>query len=146
MDCIFCKIIKGEAESSKIYEDDEILAFMDVFPVREGQVLVIPKQHIDHFSDLPDDLAVKIFIKAHQISKNIRLKLNPERMGLLVHGYGVAHAHMIILPQYHEDDITSAQMAEIQNNQIVFTMKNLPKVTRDDLDKMAAIIKEGLNN
>lgn len=146
MGCVFCKIINGELESSKVYEDDDILAFMDIFPVREGQVLVIPKKHIDHFSDIPDELAAKIFTKAHQISKNIRIKLNPERMGLIVHGYGVAHAHMIVLPQYHEDDITSAQMAEIKDNKVIFTMNNLPKVTRDDLNKMAETIKADLNN
>lgn len=141
MDCIFCKIIAGEMESSKVYEDDQILAFMDNYPVRAGQVLVIPKNHIDHFSDIPDDLAVRIFLKAHHISKRIKEKLNPERMGLVVHGYGVPHAHMIIVPQRHEDDITTGQMAKIENGKIIFTSSNLSMSPRGDLDKIAEIIK-----
>lgn len=137
MSCIFCKIIAGEAEASKIYEDEDILAFMDVFPVRRGQILVIPKTHVDHFSDLPEDLATKVFHKAHEISKKVRIKLKPERVGLLVHGYGVAHAHLIILPQHDKDDITHAGMAKIKDGKIVFTMEDYKMADREELDKLA---------
>jgi len=65
--CIFCKIVAGQLESSKVYEDDEILALMDIQPVRQGQVLVIPKQHIDHFSDIPEALALRIYMKIHAL-------------------------------------------------------------------------------
>ena len=144
MNCIFCKIISGDAESSKVYEDEQILAFMDIQPVREGQILVIPKEHIDHFSDLPEELASKIFLKAHKISKIIRNKINNERVGLVVHGYGVPHAHMIIVPQHNSDDITCGRMAIIKDGKVVFTMKNLEIITREELDKVAQIIKENI--
>lgn len=146
MSCIFCKIVAKEVESSKVYEDDQILAFLDLHPVREGQLLVIPKEHIDHFSDIPDELAVKIFLKAHQLSNIIKEKLKPERMGLLVHGYGVSHAHMVIVPQQHQDDITTRIMAKIEDGKIVFTEDNLPTASREELDKIAEIIKSGLPN
>ncbi|MEI7620093.1 MAG: HIT family protein [Candidatus Falkowbacteria bacterium] len=141
MSCIFCRIISGEVESSKVYEDDQILAFLDLHPVRAGQLLVIPKEHIDHFSDIPDELAAKIFLKSHQISKVIKEKLKPERMGLVVHGYGVPHAHMVIVPQHHEDDITTGKMAKIENGKIIFTADNLPASSREELNKIAEIIK-----
>lgn len=96
--CIFCKIVAGQLESSKVYEDEEILALMDIQPVRQGQVLVIPKQHIDHFSDIPDALAVRIYRKTHSLLKAVREVVHPERMGLVVHGYGVPHAHAVIVP------------------------------------------------
>jgi histidine triad (HIT) family protein len=137
MDCIFCKIIAGEVESSNVYEDAQILAFMDIQPVRVGQVLIIPKEHIDHFSDIPDELAAKIFMKAHEISKVIKSKLKPERVGLVVHGYGVPHAHMIVVPQENEDDITSGRMAEIKDGKIHFTVKRLPVASREELDSIA---------
>ncbi len=137
MSCIFCKIIAGEVEASKIYEDDDILVFMDIFPVRKGQFLVIPKIHIDHFSDLEDGLASKVFLKAHQISKKARLKLKPERMGLIVHGYGVPHAHLIVLPQHDKDDITHAGMAKIKDGKVVFTMEDFKMADRSELDKLA---------
>ena len=146
MNCVFCKIITGEIGSSKVYEDKEILAFMDNFPFRTGQVLVIPKKHIDHFSDIPDKLAVKIFLKGHQISKIIKNKLKPERMGLVVHGYGVPHAHMIIVPQCDKNDITTASMAKIEKGKIVFTSENLAMIPLKELRKIATIIKNGLTS
>src|SRR5690349_22067971 len=109
--CVFCKIITGQLESSTVYEDDEMLAFMDIQPVRPGQVLVIPKQHIDHFSDIPDLLAARLYLKTHALLKAVRKVVHPERMGMVVHGYGVPHAHLVIVPQHHEDDITSGRIA-----------------------------------
>jgi histidine triad (HIT) family protein len=144
MNCIFCKIIANEVESSKVYEDDNILAFMDLHPVNEGQVLVVPKEHIDHFSDIPEELALKIFSKSHQISKKIKEKLNPERVGFVVHGYGVAHAHLIIIPQKCSTDIAHGKMAKIEDGKIIFTVDNLPMVPRVELDKVAKIIKDSL--
>jgi histidine triad (HIT) family protein len=144
MSCVFCRIIAGEVESSKVYEDEHILAFLDLYPVRDGQLIVIPKKHIDHFSDIPDELAVRIFLKSHQISRVIKEKLHPERMGLVVHGYGVSHAHMVLVPQHHEDDITTAKMAKIEDGRIIFTADNLPASSRDELNMIAKIIKDGL--
>jgi len=141
-ECIFCKIAAGEAESSKVYEDDDMLAFMDIQPVRTGQILVIPKEHIDHFSDIPDELALKIYRITHQLARTLRRALQPERVGLVVHGYGVAHAHMVIVPQQHADDITSGRMASVENGQVIFTVKKLPKVSREELDRIAQSIKE----
>src|SRR3989344_6977149 len=141
MNCIFCKIIAGEAEASKVYEDDQILAFMDIQPVREGQVLVIPKEHIDHFSNIPYELATKIFLKSHHISKIIRASLHNERVGLVVHGYGVPHAHMIVVPQHQEDDITSGRMAKIEDGKVVFKMDNIAITPREELERVAQIIK-----
>jgi histidine triad (HIT) family protein len=139
--CVFCKIISGEFDSSKVYEDDDILAFMDIQPVRPGQVLVVPKEHVDHFSDIADPLASKVFLKAHELSKLIRNKLKPERVGLIVHGYGVPHAHMIVVPAEREDDITSARMARIEDGNVVFSMKNLAVAPRPELDRIAELLR-----
>lgn len=141
MNCIFCKIVAGEAEASKVYEDDQIVAFMDIQPVREGQVLVIPKIHIDHFSDLDDEVAVKIVLQAQRISRTIKEALKPERVGLVVHGYGVPHAHMVVVPQHDENDITSGRLAAIENGEVTFDTKNLPIASREELDRVAEILR-----
>jgi histidine triad (HIT) family protein len=138
--CSFCRIVRGDLASSKVYEDRDVLAFMDIQPVRSGQTLVIPKEHIDHFSDIPDDLAQKIFLISHKISRVIRTRLRPERVGLVVHGYGVPHAHMIVVPQHYETDIVAGRMAIIHNGAVEFTMANLPMAPRDELDKIAKLI------
>jgi histidine triad (HIT) family protein len=142
MNCIFCRIVAGEADASKVYEDGRVLAFMDIQPVRDGQILVIPKEHIDHFSDIPDGLALEIYALAHKLSRAVRAAFEPERVGLVVHGYGVPHAHLIIVPQHDEDDITSGRMADIKDGKVIFTIKKLPVVPRAELDAAARLISE----
>jgi len=58
LSCVFCSIRDGREPASIVHEDDRLLAFMDIRPVRRGQVLVIPKRHVDHFTALPDELGV----------------------------------------------------------------------------------------
>lgn len=140
--CIFCRIVAGQLESSKVYEDEQVLAFLDIQPVRQGQVLVIPKEHIDHFSDIPEALALRIYRKTHDLLRAVREVVQPGRMGLVVHGYGVPHAHVVIVPQYNEDDITSGRMADIENGRVIFSTKKLPLIPREELDQMAQLIKK----
>lgn len=136
-DCIFCKITSDEAESSKVYEDDAILAFMDIQPVVDGQVLVIPKVHIDHFLDVPDELAIEMVRISRRISKAVQNKFQPLRMGLIVHGFGVPHAHIIIVPEHDAQDITSQRMLEIKNGKANFSIRHLRKPPRTELDEIA---------
>lgn len=144
MDCIFCQIAAGKAEASKIFENERVVAFLDIQPVRPGQTLIIPKEHIDHFSDIPDDLAMEIYAVTHKLSRIIRDALKPERVGLVVHGYGVAHAHMVIVPQHDEADIVSGRMAGVENGSVVFSVKNLPPASRSELDDIARLIREAV--
>lgn len=67
--CIFCKIIAREEPASKVYEDNEILAFMSLRPINPGEVLIISKKHIDHFYNIPDDIATKIIFACSKIVK-----------------------------------------------------------------------------
>src|SRR5262245_60162684 len=69
--CIFCQIIEGKAESSKVYEDDVSLSFMDIQPVNPGHVLVVPKEHFIDLADLPADIGAHLFQVAQQISLSI---------------------------------------------------------------------------
>lgn len=124
--CIFCKIVRGEIPAEKLYEDDRVLAFLDHRPVREAHAMVIPKIHIDHFIDIPDDLAVHIILIGQKIGRTIQQKLNPKRVGFAVAGFGVAHAHYHVVPMWDEFDVTSAQYAVIKDGEIVFTMDHVP--------------------
>ncbi|KKU25883.1 MAG: Histidine triad (HIT) protein [Candidatus Magasanikbacteria bacterium GW2011_GWA2_46_17] len=63
-DCIFCKIISGELPSSKVYEDNDVLAFLDIKPVNPGHTLVIPKKHFENIHDTPDDIFAKTMVAA----------------------------------------------------------------------------------
>ena len=140
--CIFCKIVAGREAASKLYEDDKILAFMNIRPVNTGEFMVIPKEHIDHFLDIPDDLATHILLNAQRLARKVQNTLKPKRMGYVVHGFGVPHAHLNVPPLEHPDDIVSYKFARIENEQVVFDAKQLPLVLREEVDKIAKSIRE----
>ncbi len=143
-DCVFCRIVNGDEYASKIYEDDKILAFMDIRPITEGEFMIIPKEHIDHFFDIPDDLAQHIILYAQRLSRKLKEKLNPLRIGYVVHGFGVAHAHLVIVPLNNREDITSIKFMQIINNKIELNFEKIPLTERKELDRTAKILKENI--
>ena len=144
MACIFCTILEGRAPASFIHQDEHIAAFMDIRPVRPGQAIVIPRIHVDHFCDLPDDLATRIFLFGQQLSRTLRDLFQAPRVGLVVHGFGVPHAHLNVLPLHHTTDITSARNALLEDGIIRFRYEQVPLVSRPELDEVAEQIKRGI--
>jgi len=138
--CIFCKIVAGEAPASVVYEDERVLALMNIRPIHPGELMVIPKEHVDHFCDLTDELACRVLVQAQRLSRNLRERLKPQRAGLVVHGYGVAHAHLVVVPQHGPDDITSARLAYREGGQIKFGVKHLKESPREELDRLARLL------
>ncbi len=144
MNCIFCSIRDGREPASVVYEDERLLAFMDIRPIRRGHLLVIPKQHIDHFDDLPEPLATAVFVQGHRLARVLRTLVRPDRVGMVVHGFGVPHAHLVIIPLEHTWDITAAPFAEIEGGRVVFRREAVPLADRRDLDAMASRVREAL--
>ena len=137
MRCIFCEILAGRSPVSLIYEDASIAAFMSIQPTAPGECLIIPKAHIDHFTDVPDETAQHIMLLAQRIGRRMRKMFAPERVGYLVHGYGVPHAHLVLVPQRGPYHLTSDRFAHMVNDQVVFNMSNIPFVARSVLDEQA---------
>ena len=108
--CIFCKIIKGSLPSSKVYDDDICVAFMDIQPVNPGHVLVVPKSHSKDLSDLPADTGAHLFQVAQRIAVHMpEVGIKTEGINLLVaHGEAagqeVFHVHLHVIPRYKGDD------------------------------------------
>lgn len=102
---IFSKIIAGEIPSYKIAEDDKFYAFLDIFPLREGHVLVIPKIEIDKFFDLPDDYLAEMLVFSKPIAKAIEKSFRCNRCGMAVVGLEVPHAHLHLVPINNIDDL-----------------------------------------
>ncbi len=136
--CTFCRIVSGELPSSIIWEDDEAMAFMSLRAVNKGECMVIPKEHIDHFTSIPDALAAKMLLVAQRIGRRNLALYGPERIGYVVHGYGVPHAHFLIVPQNDPNDITSQKFIQVVDGEIEFTDQHLPLIPREELDRMAA--------
>jgi histidine triad (HIT) family protein len=120
-DCIFCEIVAGRATASVVYDDVRIMAFMTLHPTRPGEFVLVPKRHLDHFCDLEDDLSAHLCVVAQRLSRNLRERLAPKRVGWVVHGFGVPHAHLIVVPQHEESDIVSG------------------RPPREELDRLAAL-------
>jgi histidine triad (HIT) family protein len=102
---IFSKIIAGEIPCYKIAENDRFLAFLDVFPLVEGHVLVVPKIEIDKIFDLSDDYLQDIMLFAKPIAKAIESAFDCKRCGISVVGLEVPHAHVHLLPINSADDL-----------------------------------------
>ena len=102
---IFSKIIAGEIPSYKIAENDRFFAFLDIFPLREGHTLVIPKVEVDNLFDLSDIYLSEMLLFARPIAKAIEQAFSCNRCGLSVVGLEVPHAHLHLVPIDSSDDL-----------------------------------------
>lgn len=123
---IFSKIIAGEIPSYKIAEDEHFYAFLDIYPLVEGHVLVIPKVSIDKFFDLPEQYLSGILLFAQPIAQAIEKAFDCNRCGMAVLGLEVPHAHIHLMPINSEQDINFK--------------KGKMSLTDDDLKKIQAKI------
>lgn len=108
-DSIFTKIIKGEIPCHKVYEDDAVIAFLDVHPMTEGHTLVVPKQQVDHLWDLDDVTYQHLWSVAKRLGAHIKETLQPTRVGVVVEGFGVPHVHVHLIPIEHSNDLKKPQ-------------------------------------
>ncbi|MBL6537611.1 HIT family protein [Streptococcus suis] len=108
-DCIFCKIVAGEIPAAKVYEDQEVLAFLDITQVTPGHTLVIPKKHFRNLLDLDGQTSTAIFSKIPLIANQLKDKLGANGINLLNNseeaaGQTVFHTHFHLLPRFDDQD------------------------------------------
>lgn len=106
---IFSKIIAGEIPAYKIAENDKFFAFLDIFPLREGHVLVVPKNETDKLFDLPDEYLGELLLFARPIALAIEKALDCNRCGISVVGLEVPHAHIHLIPINSANDLNFTQ-------------------------------------
>lgn len=107
--CIFCKIIAGEIPSAKVYEDEEVYAFLDISQVTKGHTLVIPKAHVKDIYETSDEIASQLFARVPKIAQAIEKSFNPKGINILSNtgeaaGQSVFHLHLHLIPRYDETD------------------------------------------
>lgn len=95
---VFTKIINGELPCHKVYEDDKTIAFLTIGPVRDGHTLVVPKIQVDQYIDLPDEDYVAMWQTAKKVAAKIRKVMGTERVGVIIKGIDVPHAHVHLIP------------------------------------------------
>lgn len=105
MECLFCKIINGEIPCYKIYENDYVLAFLDINPDSDGHTLIIPKKHFTDIDDIDNVVLNEVFEAAKIVKKELETKLNCDGMTLLQNNGSVQevkHFHLHLKPQYKD--------------------------------------------
>lgn len=137
-DCIFCKIVQGEIPAAKIFENEHVVAFLDISQVTKGHTLVIPKVHKENVFELTPEIAKNIFETVPEIANALKSVYHPQGLNIVNNngeaaGQTVFHYHVHLIPRYGQGDGFGAVW---KNNQSDYSF--------DDLQKMAAEIKEKL--
>jgi histidine triad (HIT) family protein len=127
MASIFTKIIAGEIPSYKIAEDERFYAFLDIFPVKKGHTLVVPKQEVDYFFDLDETLMADMVLFAKKVAMAIEKTIACERIGVSILGLEVRHAHIHLVP--------------LDSKGIIDFRKPKLKFTKDEFEAIAASIR-----
>jgi histidine triad (HIT) family protein len=127
MASIFSRIIAGEIPCHKIMEDEHFIAFLDVFPLVKGHVLVVPKEEVDYFFDLSEEYLSGILNFAKPIAKAIERAIPCARVGISVIGLEVPHAHLHLIP--------------IQTIKDMDFGKNRPSFTKEEFEATASAIR-----
>ncbi len=107
--CPFCEIANGNAEAVIVWEDSEIVAFLDARPIRDGHTLIIPRVHFDSFDEVPGDLAARIMALGQRLARRMKAIYGVERIAFVYAGSGVPHAHGHVFPMHEDMDVTSAR-------------------------------------
>ncbi len=109
-ECIFCKIIRGEIKSYKIYEDDKTVAFLDINPLNPGHTLVVPRKHVENILDADPETIASVFATVQKVAKILIEKLGAKGVNI-IHNAGreanqeIMHFHVHVIPRYSKDDI-----------------------------------------
>ncbi len=130
MPTIFSKIIAGEIPSYKIAENDRFYAFLDINPLSPGHTLVVPKQEIDKYFDLEPELLSELNLFAQKVAHAMRSVIPCQRIGQIVFGLEVPHAHIHLIPIRTEADMSFTKAREQISSE---KMKELAELIRSAL-------------
>jgi histidine triad (HIT) family protein len=109
-DCVFCRIVRREIPAEVLYEDDHVLAILDINPIHVGHALVLPKAHYADFLELPGTCYASVLTAAHRVTAALVSALNLEGYNLFTNngriaGQSVFHFHLHVTPRYADDNI-----------------------------------------
>ncbi|MEQ6377231.1 HIT family protein [Bacillaceae bacterium S4-13-58] len=137
-DCIFCKIVNGEIPSAKVYEDEQVYAFLDISQVTKGHTLVIPKEHSKNIYETKPEVASELFQRVPKIAQAVKNAFNPVGLNILNNngeeaGQSVFHLHFHIVPRYGNGDGFGAVW---KTNTDLYSSKDLAQIAQQIGDKV----------
>ena len=108
MASVFTMIMEGKIPGNFVWKDERAVAFLTIQPIRQGHVLVVPREEIDQWSDLPLDLAAHLMQVSHKIANALKVAYPATRVGLMIAGLEVPHTHIHLVPMDSMDDLSFA--------------------------------------
>lgn len=128
--CVFCKIVNGEITSMKIYEDELVLAYLDINPDCDGHTLIIPKKHYKDIFDIPNETLLHIYGVSKIIMKNLEKKLDCNGFSLVQNNgdaQEVKHYHLHVKPYYND----KKSISFIKNNDLIKDPKDIYEIIKE---------------
>ncbi|MGD2141355.1 MAG: HIT family protein [Burkholderiales bacterium] len=110
-DCVFCGIVERREPAHVVWQDDEHMAFLDINPITAGHVLLIPRIHVRWVDDLSPEAHARLFARVRELTLPIAAAAGAPRTGIAVEGFGVAHAHVHLVPIWHLGDLDPHRQA-----------------------------------
>lgn len=124
-DSIFTRIIKGEIPCHKVYEDDKVLAFMDIHPIQPGHVVIASKTQVETFLDLNDEDAAALWVAARKVAQKLKEVFpNKKRIGVVFEGLDIAHVHANVYP-FDDHNEFSAEPAVVSQEELAEMARKL---------------------
>ena len=151
MECIFCRIVSGQMPCQKLYEDEDVISFLDIFPAAPGHSLIVPKKHYPNLEQAPPEVLQQLMTVAQKVAAALKSALDNEGFNLLLNNGAVAgqkvhHLHFHILPRRAGDDVNlsfqhykyGAGEIEQVRDKVVAAVRELPRERlQDDLQALA---------
>lgn len=109
--CIFCRIVAGRAPAHVVWEDEDHLAFLDINPITEGHVLLIPRMHVAWVEALSADAHARLFARVRALAGPVAAAAGAPHTGIAVEGYGMPHAHVHLVPVWRGGDLDPCRQA-----------------------------------
>ena len=138
--CLFCRIAAQQIPAHMVYQDDALMAFLNIHPARVGHVLIIPREHFPYFEEITPQLMTRMTLLAQQIARAQKQLFNVARVGLAITGVHVAHAHIHLIPMETPNDILFLIMVEQQD----LTIALPAQASAQELAQTAARISRAL--
>jgi len=133
-DCVFCKIVKGELPSRKVYEDDSVIGILDINPFSRGHVLVIPKRHVVWFHEMDEELTKRVFVAANRICQKMKRAYKVKYIDLFARGMRVPHVHIFLIPTIENEENVFDKFIDL----ISYVQENLrPRFSDKEMDEIA---------
>lgn len=138
-DCVFCSIVSNNSPAYRLYENTTTLAFLDIEPATRGHTLVIPKEHYETVTDIPDDLIGEVFQTVRRIAVTLESVCEPDGVNLVqsngrTAGQDVFHAHVHVIPRYEGDNVTLRWIPEDADEA---GQKKVAATIREELDSLS---------